>query len=260
VHEIAEKLRETRKFRDLSGETLEAIAEWAAARYAGREAVKAAKRKLHQVYGAYIEAVDIPRVEALAAGLPEHPDAETVKSVCREILAMHAGTAERLPYMEEIYPRLFAGLPEVRRVADVGCGLHPFARPWMGLPDETYYLAIDINCRLTETIDAFFPRAGYHGAGECRDPLRRPLEGRWDVVLLLKTLPCFEQQEKGASRKLLGVIDARRIVVSFPAKSLGGREKGMREHYRAFIEELMPISEVIETENETYYISDGNDG
>jgi 16S rRNA (guanine(1405)-N(7))-methyltransferase len=51
--------------------------------------------------------------------------------------------------------------------------------------------------------------------------------------LLLKTLPCLDQQEPGASARLLGGLQARIIVVSYPVRSLGGRQKGMSQTSRA---------------------------
>ena len=258
-HEIVTELRETKKYRDLCPETLERIATWALERYPAKTALKAAKRKLHQVYGAYMDAVDVARVEALVDRLPQDPEEPVLKATCREILALHASTAERLPYLETLFPRLFAGLPVIRGVADVACGLNPFTRPWMGLERQTCYWASDINERLTATIDCFFRKAGYAGSGEARDVVNYWPEKCWDMVLLLKVLPCLEQQQKGFSEKLLQHISARRIVASFPAKSLGGHEKGMFEQYRAFIERLHPVNATVETDNETYYLLDNKD-
>ncbi len=255
LRDIVAALRETKKYRDLCPDTLERIG-WAHEHYAGQEALKAAKRKLHQIYGAYMQAVDVQPVEELVAQLPDHPGEDTLKAACRQILALHASTAERLPEIEELYPRLFAGLPEIRAIADVACGLHSFARPWMGISRETYYWAIDINQRLARAIDEFFRKAGYAGNGECRDIFDPWPEKYWDVVLLLKVLPCLEQQQRDFSALLLSHIDARRIIISFPAQSLGGHEKGMHEHYRAFMAQIRPVRTVVETENETYYLFD----
>jgi 16S rRNA (guanine(1405)-N(7))-methyltransferase len=52
-----------------------------------------------------------------------------------------------------------------------------------------------------------------------------------DLALLLKTLPCLEQAEKGASARLLDAINARHLVISYPVASLGGRQKGMFDTY-----------------------------
>ena len=49
--------------------------------------------------------------------------------------------------------------------------------------------------------------------------------------MLLKALPPLDQPTKYAGRDLLRALNARYILVSFPAQSLGGRGKGMAENY-----------------------------
>ena len=53
----------------------------------------------------------------------------------------------------------------------------------------------------------------------------------WDVVLLLKALPCFERQQTGASEAAVTRFPDAWVVTSFPTKSLRGKEKGMPGHY-----------------------------
>jgi 16S rRNA (guanine(1405)-N(7))-methyltransferase len=81
-----------------------------------------------------------------------------------------------------------------------------------------------------------------------------------DVVLLLKTLPCLEQQEKGASLRLLQSLRTRFVVVSFPRGSLGGRDKGMHENYSQFIRgiagEMQVPFKAVETRTEDFYVLD----
>ena len=56
---------------------------------------------------------------------------------------------------------------------------------------------------------------------------------------MLKTLPCLEQQEDCAALALLARLSAiPQIAVSYPVRSLGGREKGMTATYRAQIADL----------------------
>ena len=59
-----------------------------------------------------------------------------------------------------------------------------------------------------------------------------------DVVFLLKSLPCLEQQEKGFGARLLREANARFAVISFPARSIGGRDKGMVRHYERFMKKM----------------------
>ena len=70
VAEIVAGLRESKKYRDVSASVLERTAQWALARYDSKVALKAAKRKLHQVYSAYCPPGAIARLKRLVADLP----------------------------------------------------------------------------------------------------------------------------------------------------------------------------------------------
>ena len=73
--------------------------------------------------------------------------------------------------------------------------------------------------------------AGVRGRAAPRDLLAHPPTEPADLVLLLKTLPCLEQTDKHAAATLLDALQAPYLLVSFPAQSLGGRDKGMVSHY-----------------------------
>jgi 16S rRNA (guanine(1405)-N(7))-methyltransferase len=257
--ELIGVLKRSRKYANLCEDTLTRIADWAAARHkAPKSAIKAAKRKLHQVYGAYFDRLDLARVEELVQTLPSAATEDAVRATCREILACHASTAERLPLIDRLYPELLAatGAPSV--ILDLACGLHPFALPWMALPPQARYHACDIDHRLIDAVSLFLKRTGRRATAECRDILVSLPDGEADVAFLLKTVPCLEQQEPGATVRLLRRLRARHVVVSFPAKTLGGREKGMRDHYDRVMsriaEELRAPTRRLDYPNETFYV------
>jgi 16S rRNA (guanine(1405)-N(7))-methyltransferase len=231
IERIAGLLAAAPKYRNISPETLTRVASWALVRYrSDKEILKTAKRKLHQVYAAYLTPKAAARLSQLAAGQQEPRD------TCREAMSYHASTTERFPILEELYGHIFAvtGIP--LRVLDLACGLHPFGLPWMGLPETATYHAMDIDCELMALLGDFFP---HQLVAECCDILVRPPTEPADLAFLLKAVPCLEQQERGASLRLLRALRARHVVVSFPVHSLGGRSKGMEEHYAAMAEELI---------------------
>jgi 16S rRNA (guanine(1405)-N(7))-methyltransferase len=257
--EIVSALRESRKYRFLCEDTLQRVARWAAARHPGRrEVVKAAKRKLHQAYGAYLEGADPAEVEARVKALPPDLPEGELRAVCLDILRHHTSTQERVPFMEEAYSAVFRMTGPPRVVLDLACGLHPFAFPWMGLPKEVSYHACDIDERIVSAADAFFTRLGVRHSLECADVLVSVPSVEAEVAFLLKAIPCLERQEKGAGLAVLREVNARHVVVSFPAQSLGGRSKGMREHYReqmlAMADELGVAAREIAYPTETFYL------
>ncbi len=62
------------------------------------------------------------------------------------------------------------------------------------------------------------------------------------VALLLKTIPCLEQVEKGFAERLLRAIPADHILISYPISSLSGKLKGMRENYTDQFMQLITAS------------------
>jgi 16S rRNA (guanine(1405)-N(7))-methyltransferase len=250
IDRIAGLLAAAPKYRHVSPETLSRVASWALVRYrSDKEIVKAAKRKLHQVYAAYLSPKAAARLAQLVAGPQES------RASCLEAMSFHASTTERLPILEELYGRIFAvtGIPN--RVLDLACGLHPFGLPWMGLPETASYHAMDIDCELMALLGGFFSN---QLAAKCRDVLVRPPEEPADLAFLLKAMPCLEQQERGASLRLLRALKVRFAVVSFPVHSLGGRSKGMAEHYAAMAGELIKTlgtdAEVLRYPSEIFYV------
>jgi 16S rRNA (guanine(1405)-N(7))-methyltransferase len=198
--------------------------------------LKAAKRKLHQVYAAYCPPGAIARLRRLVAALPS-PESPDFQDACREILRGHSSTAERLRHLDDIYPRLWEIIGEPSSVLDLACGFHPFALNWMGLGSGVRYVPCDLDEQLIEQVNIFLAHVGRPATAQCRDVLTNCFE-QADVVLLLKSLPCLEQQEPGAGVRLLRTLLARTAVVSFPTASLGGHRIGMRRHYSQFVDSL----------------------
>ncbi len=197
------------------------------------DAEKRTKRRLHQIFGAYTGQPDYAvRLRALADALAAGDEA-AAREVCRAAMAGHVSTRERLPVLDRFYAELFAitGVPAV--VCDVACGLNPLAVPWMGLPVGARYVACDIDAQLVAFVAGALDLFGVDGRVELRDVVTAPPDCEADVALLLKSVPCLDQQDPGTAARVLAALRARHVVVSFPAQSIGGRAKGMERTYRA---------------------------
>jgi 16S rRNA (guanine(1405)-N(7))-methyltransferase len=237
--DIVKELKQTAKYGALCDETLLRMASWAAARHASpKEALKAAKRKLHQVCGAYCDKWDLRRVAEIVQALPDEPGADVVRSACRDVLQHHASTRERTASLDLMLSAVLQAAGPVMSLLDLACGLGPFMLPWMALSPGIEYHAVDIDTRLIGILDAFLMKLGLRGGARCGDLIVSVPDTAVDVALLLKALPCLEQQEKGAGLRILPRIRARRLVVSFPTQSLGGRSKGMAQHYESYLHGL----------------------
>ena len=120
-------------------------------------------------------------------------------------------------------------LPQVNSVLDVACGLNPLAIPWMPLQPGAQYHACDIYTDMIRFIQAFTDLLPVKGVAKVCDVSAALPSQKVDLALVLKTIPCLEQIDKNAGQRLLDGLQAKYLLVSFPAKSLGGRNKGMLE-------------------------------
>lgn len=154
-------------------------------------------------------------------------------------MSRHASTRERLPILDAFYSAIFAAILPLRRVADLACGLNPLAIPWMGLPAGVEYYAADIYDDMMAFTQAFFSIAGVTGVAESRDVLAALPQGHFDVAFVLKALPCLEQMDKQAGRRILDGVDADYLVILYPAHSLSGRAKGMPACYESQFQQLV---------------------
>ena len=202
-----------------------------------KEAIKATKNKLHQAGGAYLEG-SLPYARWLDR-LRGAPSPDDVREVCRDVMRGHASTAERLSILDEFYSTLFGALPPVRSVVDVACGLNPLAIPWMNLPPDAAYYAYDIYHDMIDFIGEFMVLIGLEGHAQARDVMQFVLPEKVDLALILKTIPCLEQVDKAAGRRLLDTLNADHMIVSFPVHSLGGYDKGMSANYEAHLRDLL---------------------
>jgi 16S rRNA (guanine(1405)-N(7))-methyltransferase len=202
------------------------------------DAEKRTKRRLHQIFGAYATAA-LPYDKLLARLQAVKSDPAAFREATREILELHASTAERLAELETFYERIFAITGRPTKILDLASGLNALTTLWMNLTPHAFYVAVDIDAQMANFVDRFLAIApGVHGVGRVNDLVAAP-PGAWaDVALLLKTLPVLQHQTADVL-PILDAIKAPWLVVSFPTRSLGNRKKGMIGTYRAVMQGLL---------------------
>ncbi len=237
---VIEGLASSPRYRHLTTGLLVRTAEWAVARHAKpAPALKAAKRKLHQVFGAY--AVKLDSLEGLLDALEA---GDETQDVCRRVLTRHHSTAERLPFMEEFHATIWSHCGTPRHILDLAAGLNAFSLPFSGLGPDVSYTAIEIDRRMVDAVRRFLDVTRRPGDCLWHDILDGCPLGTADVALVLKTLPCLERQKPGAAVDLMRRLgDIPDIVVSYPVRSLGGAMKNMPQTYRAQAQALAAACE-----------------
>jgi 16S rRNA (guanine(1405)-N(7))-methyltransferase len=231
LDELVQRIAESAKYRTVCDDLIRTIGRRElAARRNVKEAVKTTKNKLHQVAGAFLDSDPLYDrwIEMLAAARDEQ---ERFRQVCLQIMQHHASSRERLPILPAFYADTLAGLPPIHSVLDVACGLNPLALHWMPLAPGASYYACDIYSDLIAFLNTFFELAAIDGRATTCDLVTAPPTEQVDAALVLKILPPLEQLGKNNGIRLLRALNARHLLVSFPARSLGGRNKQMVENY-----------------------------
>lgn len=260
VGELVAGVQASSKYSHICPSLVREIVEQEAGRHAKKdEVIKHIRSRLHQAAAAYF--VGKPSYDEWLIRLKGAAgNAELTRQVCKEIMSRHASSSERLDYLEEFYKVIGEAVGPVRSVADLACGLNPLAAAWMKLEHGCTYLAVDVYSDMAAFLTSALPTIGVQGRAIAGSVLERipDIEQEFDLVLLLKTLPCLEQLRKGSGLELLRRIRARLIAVSYPALSLGGRRKGMEEFYHGqfsrMLDEVGWKAKRIQFPGETLYI------
>ena len=123
---------------------------------------------------------------------------------------------------------------------DLACGLNPLARSLMPA-DITHYLACDLYLDMLDFVAEASSLLDHPVETFPWDLVAGPPPRNADVVLLLKTIPCLDQLDPTAGRRLLSglALTSTHLLVSYPVQSLGGVEKGMRDNYSASFRSLV---------------------
>ncbi|MCO5969073.1 16S rRNA (cytidine(1402)-2'-O)-methyltransferase [Actinoallomurus soli] len=219
--EVARQVLAAAKYRNLDPAFVDRLAQEAAQRFRDRnQAVKYAKRKLHQAFGAFVTGTPARAVADCVAKIAAGADP---REAGREAMRAHASSAERVDWLEPFYERVAEWCGTPSSVIDLACGLNPLAMPWMALAPDAGYACYDVDRTLAEALPGLgtvFPVRVSAGAA---DLVGAPLSAQADVALVLKTLTTVEQQRTGAAQRLIAALDCRHIVVSLPRRSLSGK-------------------------------------
>jgi 16S rRNA (guanine(1405)-N(7))-methyltransferase len=205
-----------------------------------KDAVKATKNKLHQIAGAFLDGrPHYANWIAEFTAATNTNDENLLRQTCLAMMGLHASTRERVRILDTFYTTIFAGLPPIRSILDLGCGLNPLALPWMRLDQDVTYYACDIYTDMMSFLNTFFQLINVRGYAQVCDLATAPSTQPVDVALVFKLLPTLEQLDKNAGFQLLQAINATHMLVSFPVRSLGGRDRHMVEQYESRFQQMI---------------------
>lgn len=234
--EIASQVMDSGKYAFLARDTVLRLCEEYLPRYKSKkDVIKAVKKQLHIIHGAFFP----DRCHEQAMALIEN-GAMTDRELSLQLMRLHPSTRERLPVLQAFYDFLAPYLQAAKTVLDIGCGFHPCAFPFMGLPEGVRYTAGDIDHDTVKVAQAFLRRLKVAQDVTILDAAGRLPEVQADAAFLFKLVPVLEQQKKGLAYHLMDSLAAKTMIATFPVKSLSGRDKDMEQFYSSQFEKSLP--------------------
>lgn len=202
--------------------------------------VKAIRNKLHQVGSAYQpQGIDYERLHSEMKSLPQDIHNQEVRRYLIQTMGNHASTRERLQILDQFYLETLSSLSPIESILDVACGLNPLALAWMPVPSSVQLTVCDIYVDQIEYLNAYFEHFNINGKAYCCDLTQQVPQEKAQIGLVLKTIPCLEQIDKNIGAKILQELPCQNLLVSFPAVSLSGKKKGMRQFYSEHFQTLL---------------------
>ncbi|CAH1460273.1 Ribosomal RNA methyltransferase (FmrO) (plasmid) [Klebsiella pneumoniae] len=223
-----------------------------------KEAIKAVKNELHIIHEVFLQNECYKNALSFLSQLSLDFNNAQLIDITMQIMQSHTSTKERLGDIEAVCSFLSTHISKEGSVMDIGCGFNPFALPLLHEFPATYY-AYDICSEGIDILNKYFSilKKGEYRA-ELLDAVSVTPKEKVDVALLFKLLPLLQQQKKGRGFSILEELDFDKAIISFPIKSLGGKQKGMETFYSNLFEENLPSSlEIIEKQtfsNEMFYV------
>jgi 16S rRNA (guanine(1405)-N(7))-methyltransferase len=262
VDAIVEQLAQSKKYREagINAQTIRDIVITELERQRNpKEAVQAARKKLHEVVALYLGDPDYAAATRQLEAAFATGDSAAIKTTCAEILRIHDSTNERLLLLDSFYEQIFAitGRPTV--LLDIACGLNPLTIPWMNLPPGAAFYAYEIHQQRVDFLNRFLALQGIGGQALDQDILVHYPTEAGDAALLLKEIHRMEKRRRGIVLPLLDALNVRWIVLSSPTRSRTGRH-GVKDVYREQVHEILSArpwtTREIEFENELVYCVD----
>lgn len=230
VSKLIEKISNSKKYKGLYLKTIERIVKVCLEKYPAKEAEKRARNLLHQIWGAYF--VSRPDFKKLIYRLKnEIASGKELKEAVLPLLQLQSSIKERIPILDDFYKKIFSVTGAPNSIIDLACGLNPLSWPWMNLPENCRYLGLDIDKEQKDFLNNAFDIADKNNFQAKLGDILTDESPKADIVFLFKILPLLEHQQKGVSLAILKKLPAKFLIVSFPAKSISGREIGMVDFY-----------------------------
>jgi len=240
--EIVDSVVKSKKYSRLDEGYIEYIVGILSRKYKKSEDLDFAVRNLlHRVWGAYYKT--LPDFDKLLRKIVSL-DGETKKEYIASLTRIHSSTKERLGDFKNMY-KWIVEICKPRTVVDIGCGLNPLMISELNSFRNLDYWFYDIDKEEITFLNSVFRTLGIENFIGRVGNIFTTSFPKADVVFLFKILPLIEQIKEGCSKEIIEKIKSRYIIVTYPIRSLGGKNKGMEKRYSNISEELFEKGTVV---------------
>lgn len=240
IDEVVADIQLKSKYHFILPEVIRNIAiEEAQKRNNFKEINKATRTRLHQIAGAYVERkINYSTCIEELIKTKENSKQEFLESSLK-IMRLHASTEERIPILSDFYRIVLEDIGPIESILDLACGLNPLSIPWIPFCAEYTYFACEIFLDMIKFLNEYFSFNSISGTAFGCDLTREIPKVDAQVTFLLKTIPLLDQTDRSLARNIISQVKTKFVVVSFPIKSLSGRNVGMTNTYKNRFEEIV---------------------
>lgn len=233
LERIITKVAQSKKYANIDRDLIRWVVLRKSRKYSKEdEIIRSSRSQLHQAAGCYVSSsLQYSRLLDQLHDLPRLVTDTKIKEWCHSCMQLHSSSAERLSILGTFYEQIFNNLPKINSILDIGCGFNPLAIPWMPGNIQFEYIAADIFIDQSHFLNHFFNHCNVNATASILNIMGDLLINSVDVVFLFKLLPIIEQLENNYTIPFLQKINAPNLVITYPVKSLGGKNKGMRDNY-----------------------------
>ena len=236
--ELIAEINKSKKYSSVYLPFLERICKEESVKYKkDKEIIKAVKNRLHTVYGAFLNDNSVKLAEAFI-----EENNTDILSLSEKLLNLNTSSRERFEFIKDLYKFIFETVKSenISSILDIGCGFNPFSLPFMlksigGLNIKEYH-AIDIDVCFAEIINKYFALLKLPQYAGCVDIISEIPTQSADIAFLFKVIPTVENCKKNRGFEIINNLNTKYIVVSFPTKTLCGKNIGMSKNYADMFE------------------------
>ena len=244
IENIVQTVMTSKKYSNIIPETINRICNEESIKYKkDKDILRSSKKRLHIISESFLSIANANKIASIKKCIDN--DGHISTEMIEQLLLLHISTKERSSFYKEFYNDIFRVVGNVNSILDIACGLNPVAYVLSdNFDSRVRYEATDINLDNIELVNKILSLYDLQAKIYGSDILCDIPNGEWDVVFLFKIVPLLEQQKKGYFRSIIEQINSKFFIITFPTKSISGKNVGMKDYYENMMTKYIENSQM----------------